>query len=455
MEVFRMNSCQKKVLSLGLLFLSLLSAPAFGMLHKSPSESDFKTRKELESKIEALSQLFLLRDVKKIKLDEKRARESGIDIIPVFPDQDESISPAQDFLDDDTHIKPTLDSLYLNASDRKEIEQIISALKRSCCRSYDDHSLLLHGAAGVGKSTLAKIIAHESGYALIEESASDIVTKFQGSGPEHIKKLFKYAWRLKRPVVVFIDEIDKIASIKKDDTRDYENATASLWKSLDISKNEYPHVFVIFATNNFDSLDERVTQRCDEIIKIQLPDKEQRKAIINHYAHVHKKIIPEKLCRSYIRCTTGWSGRELKRMIIKACKHSGSKAESDPDIIAIDILAKDDLYRGWLKGKDSKPKSTDFKPKTGFRKVLEDHPVTTGFAGICLGVAGTVTTMLYQKRLQAEQMAQTFDLHTEQMAQTRALHKEQIANSNLHSYIGNAISAVSAIATIVLIVINR
>ena len=69
--------------------------------------------------------------------------------------------------------------------------------------------VLLYGPPGTGKTLLAKAMAGESGVAFIPAVASSVVTKWQGSGPEAVRKLFQRARRY-APAIIFIDEIDAI-----------------------------------------------------------------------------------------------------------------------------------------------------------------------------------------------------------------------------------------------------
>ncbi|MEG3067041.1 MAG: AAA family ATPase [Syntrophaceticus schinkii] len=69
--------------------------------------------------------------------------------------------------------------------------------------------VLLYGPPGTGKTLLAKAMAGESGVAFIPAVASAFVTKYQGSGPEAVRALFKKARRY-APSIIFIDEIGAV-----------------------------------------------------------------------------------------------------------------------------------------------------------------------------------------------------------------------------------------------------
>ena len=69
--------------------------------------------------------------------------------------------------------------------------------------------VLLYGPPGTGKTMLAKAMAGESDVAFLPAVASGFVTKYQGSGPEAVRNLFRKARRY-APAIVFIDELDAI-----------------------------------------------------------------------------------------------------------------------------------------------------------------------------------------------------------------------------------------------------
>ena len=103
--------------------------------------------------------------------------------------------------------------------------------------------MLLYGPQGTGKSMLGKAIAGSTKCELFMIFASEIVTKYQGSGAQTIQDIFAQAAKAQRPVIVFIDEIDLITG-KTDagnaNARSYEEARVALQAELG-KKN--PNIF--------------------------------------------------------------------------------------------------------------------------------------------------------------------------------------------------------------------
>src|SRR5688500_10980076 len=75
--------------------------------------------------------------------------------------------------------------------------------------------VLLFGPPGTGKTLLAKAVASESNSHFISISGPEIMSKFYGESEARLREIFKEA-REKAPTIIFIDEIDSIAS-KRDE----------------------------------------------------------------------------------------------------------------------------------------------------------------------------------------------------------------------------------------------
>lgn len=166
--------------------------------------------------------------------------------------------------------------------------------------------LILYGAPGNGKSSIANEIAKELNAEVIQISGPAIVTKFQGSGAETIKKSFEKALeyqKYNKRVVVFIDEIDSIAPNFDNDDRfhDHKTALQALWLWLDRVKN-MPGVFVIAATNKFEKLDKAFISRFDgNIIELKNPNEYARKEIIEYYIkQFNKQILKPVILEDYL-----------------------------------------------------------------------------------------------------------------------------------------------------------
>lgn len=86
--------------------------------------------------------------------------------------------------------------------------------------------ILLHGPPGCGKTLLAHAIAGELGVSFLKVTGPEVVSSMSGESERKLRNLFAQARRL-APSIVFIDEIDAIASRKEGATKDMERRIVS------------------------------------------------------------------------------------------------------------------------------------------------------------------------------------------------------------------------------------
>ena len=150
--------------------------------------------------------------------------------------------------------------------------------------------ILLYGPPGTGKTMLAKAMAGECDVAFIPAAASSFVTKWQGSGPESVRSLFRKARRY-APSVIFIDEIDAIGRKRGQSNSGHgeEMALNALLAEMDgFSVDPKRPVFVLAATNfevdegkgGMGVIDPALSRRFDCKVLVDLPDEEEREAFL-------------------------------------------------------------------------------------------------------------------------------------------------------------------------------
>ena len=180
------------------------------------------------------------------------------------------------------------------------------------------HGVLLQGASGVGKTALARALAGEAGVPFISASASEFIELFVGQGAKRVRKLFQTA-RKYDSAIIFIDEIDAIGE-KRGATADTGNEERiqtlnQLLTEMDGFDNS-DNIIVIAATNRGDTLDEALLRpgRFDRIITIDLPTKEGRAEVLQHYA-VDRPFAEPIDFMTLAAHTYGFSGAQLKSVM--------------------------------------------------------------------------------------------------------------------------------------------
>ncbi len=198
--------------------------------------------------------------------------------------------------------------------------------------------VLLYGPPGTGKTMLAKAMAGESDVAFIPAVASAFVTKYQGSGPEAVRALFKKARRY-APSIIFIDEIDAVGRKRGQSNTSHgeEMALNALLTEMDgFSVDPKRPVFVLAATN-FDVeegqggmgvIDAALARRFDRKILVDLPNAEEREQFVRLYLNKNKThSVTEEMIKRLASRSMGMSPANLasvfelaNRMAVKAQK---------------------------------------------------------------------------------------------------------------------------------------
>jgi 26S proteasome regulatory subunit T3 len=75
--------------------------------------------------------------------------------------------------------------------------------------------VLMYGPPGTGKTMLAKAVANATTASFIRVVGSEFVQKYLGEGPRMVRDVFRLA-KENSPAIVFIDEVDAIATKRFD-----------------------------------------------------------------------------------------------------------------------------------------------------------------------------------------------------------------------------------------------
>ncbi|KAN0036932.1 hypothetical protein ACTFIV_002255 [Dictyostelium citrinum] len=177
--------------------------------------------------------------------------------------------------------------------------------------------ILLYGPPGTGKTMLAKAIAHHCEYNFLTINNSILDSKWYGETEKMVSAMFSVAKKL-QPTIIFIDEIDSMVSTREDSEHEITNSKKSillqLWDGFNSSGND--KVIIMGATNRPNSIDSAFLRRLPKRIKVDLPDHNQRKHILQIMlkSYVDTDFNFDKLAN----ITKGYSGSDLKDLCKRA-----------------------------------------------------------------------------------------------------------------------------------------
>ncbi|OGZ63261.1 MAG: cell division protein FtsH [Candidatus Staskawiczbacteria bacterium RIFCSPHIGHO2_02_FULL_34_10] len=191
--------------------------------------------------------------------------------------------------------------------------------------------VLLLGAAGVGKTLLARAVAGEANVPFFSISGSEFVEMFVGVGSARVRDLFATAKKA-APSIIFIDELDAIGRHRGagigggHDER--EQTLNMILVEMDGFEKE-TGVIVFAATNRGDILDPALLRpgRFDRKIILDPPDVHDREEILK--IHSKSKPLASNLnFKEIAERTPGFSGADLANVANEAALHAARKNKS-------------------------------------------------------------------------------------------------------------------------------
>lgn len=179
--------------------------------------------------------------------------------------------------------------------------------------------VLFYGPPGTGKTLFARAVANslEEG-TFYNIKGPEILNKWYGESEKQLLRIFEDAGEQDGPSVIFIDEIESLAS-SREDSRDVDRRIVAQLLTLMDGFEEYEDVIVIAATNRPGDIDQALLRpgRFDREVEFpsDLPVAD-RTDILRTVADAEGMNVSDSVdFQDYAERAEEWTGAELKRLL--------------------------------------------------------------------------------------------------------------------------------------------
>lgn len=220
--------------------------------------------------------------------------------------------------------------------------------------------MLLLGVQGCGKSMAAKAVSGSWHVPLLHLDFAALYNRFYGQTEENLRDALKTA-EMMEPCVLWLDEIEKGLSAvsASDDVSKRMLGTFLTWLA-----EKKQRVFVVATANDVSALPPELLRkgRFDEIFFVDLPNQQQREAVLKIHLQRRKLSLDEIDIIKIAEQAEGFSGAELEQLIVSAIyAGSSSKQQVNTELLLEQVQAtrplsvlmseKVDELREWAKSR--------------------------------------------------------------------------------------------------------
>ncbi len=177
--------------------------------------------------------------------------------------------------------------------------------------------VLIVGIQGCGKSLAAKAIANEWKMPLLKLDAGRLYDKYVGESEKNFRQAILLAETMS-PTVLWIDEIEKSIGASSGGDSDGGLSRRLFGSFLTWMQEKSQEVFVVATANDISQIPPELLRkgRFDEIFFVDLPDVQERGAILRIHLTKRNQRPQDLDMPALIAATEGFSGAEIEQAVI-------------------------------------------------------------------------------------------------------------------------------------------
>ncbi|HLJ57470.1 MAG TPA: ATP-binding protein [Chthonomonadaceae bacterium] len=216
----------------------------------------------------------------------------------------------------------TWDDLVLNPKTKRDLRQMQLMLEQpDLARDLGVQAptgILLKGPPGTGKTTIARVLAHEARCNFYAITPADVNQMYVGESEKRVRDLFAKA-RANPPCIIFVDEIDALLPHRQGGVAIHSDKVVNQFLQEMDGLTSNSRVFIVGATNRPDMLDPAVRRggRLSREIEIPIPDLDARIDLFRLCTR-RATLAPDVQLEELARMTNGYSGADIKAAVNEA-----------------------------------------------------------------------------------------------------------------------------------------
>lgn len=206
--------------------------------------------------------------------------------------------------------------------------------------------ILITGPAGVGKTLMARSLAKESGFNVIEIRGPELLSKYVGESERNVRELFRQA-REMAPTVLILDGVEAMTSAGRSDTKVIDRVVNQLVMEMNAVTSEKP-VLVVAVAHRPEDVPPllRATGRFATELRLKLPTSSDRLKIFRMYLSKKKIKLSGDLERA-VAVSEELSGGDIEEVCRRVVLQSARCALEQEGIIPcqVTISVENDLLK--------------------------------------------------------------------------------------------------------------
>ena len=237
-----------------------------------------------------------------------------------------------------------------NENAKEDLEEVVDFLKHPAkfksLGARIPKGVLLIGPPGTGKTLIARAVAGEAKVPFYSISGSEFVEMFVGVGASRVRDLFTKA-KKNAPCIIFVDEIDAVGRRRGSGMGGGHDEREQTLNQILVEMDGFEqgeNIIMLAATNRADILDPALLRpgRFDRRVTITLPDRKDRKAILDIYFK-DKPLSDDIDVEALAAKTAGSSGADLANIVneaaIRAARRNNKTVENEDVVEAFEKVA--------------------------------------------------------------------------------------------------------------------